>query len=258
MVILNVLMLLVAVAVLLGSAMGAFWGMHAFPGMFGLAWAALALLTLLVAWRRSTRPRLILVALTVLFAMASPLGQRIHERRHFLGLEQEQLAALRGRPAPALAFTHSFNLAPGTELDDYRGRLTVINFWATWCEPCREEIPLLEAFTHSPEGSRVQVIGFTRLQGSSGTQAPADELKRIRTFLEEQGATYPVLVSTNDKTHEAFGVRELPTTVLIDEDGLPVAYGAGAYGAQRVLGQAANLAAGPTPSRDLQEPAARR
>ncbi len=89
-------------------------------------------------------------------------------------------------------------------LSDYRGRKVVVNFWATWCMPCRVELPTLSRFARkNPE---LQVLGLS-------VQSPPDELKRVAADLP-----FPTLI-LDDETGRRLGVNALPSTLVIDEQG---------------------------------------
>lgn len=91
-----------------------------------------------------------------------------------------------------------------------RGRVVVVNFWATWCPPCRLEMPSLQALAERRGDDGVVVLG---LSTDVGPAAP------IREFLDERGITYPV-ARADRATRAAFGgITGIPTTVLLDRDG---------------------------------------
>lgn len=105
----------------------------------------------------------------------------------------------------------------GTTLDgevvrlrDLRGHAVVLNFWATWCGPCRFEMPAIEhiAQTHAQDGLVVLLIN----QGESPDA--------IRAFLEEMGVTQPVVLDEGEIGVKRYRVRGLPTTVFIHPDGM--------------------------------------
>lgn len=126
-----------------------------------------------------------------------------------------------GSPAPAMTLTlmdgQQFSLA------DLRGTIVVLNFWASWCEPCRQEAPLLQEIAMAGEiaGRPVQVVGI-------GLKADNDA--DARAFVQEFGLTYPIGRDTGD-TAGPFGPIQLafhipdryPATVFIDEHGSIVA-----------------------------------
>lgn len=93
---------------------------------------------------------------------------------------------------------------------DLEGRVVVLNFWATWCLPCRAEMPALQALAERHADDDVVVLG---LSTDSGSEAP------IRTFLEERGITYPVGRATREQRLAFGGVRGIPTTLVVDRRG---------------------------------------
>ena len=102
-------------------------------------------------------------------------------------------------------------------LSDYKGKTIFLNFWATWCPPCRAEMPdiqkLYEAYDTEGDNALI-VLGVAGPEiGQEGTE------EEITTFLEEQGYTYPVLMDTSGELFQAYGVSALPTTYMIDRDG---------------------------------------
>jgi len=94
-------------------------------------------------------------------------------------------------------------------LSDYRGQWVVVNYWATWCKPCRKEIPDLSALDQRRED--VQVLGL-----AFEDTDPAE----LRQFLEAYPASYPILTVDVYAPPEALGApRALPTTFLVDPSG---------------------------------------
>jgi thiol-disulfide isomerase/thioredoxin len=95
--------------------------------------------------------------------------------------------------------------------DALRGQVAIVNFWATWCPPCRVEIPALQDLHEEfgPEG--LVVLGLSTDAGGVGA---------VTTFLAERGVTYPVAMA-DAMTRNAFGgVTALPTTFILDRDGV--------------------------------------
>jgi len=93
------------------------------------------------------------------------------------------------------------------QLADYRGRWVILNYWATWCPPCVEEIPELVAYQAAHPEQVVLGINFEVI-----------EAERVRAFAAEAGINYPVL-PTNDGPPDFAQLRGLPTTVIITPAG---------------------------------------
>ncbi|MEK6323196.1 MAG: TlpA disulfide reductase family protein [Acidobacteriota bacterium] len=101
-------------------------------------------------------------------------------------------------------------------LSDYRGRIVVLNFWATWCIPCLTEMPLLASVQHRYATNGVQVIGASADQPK--TQ------KEIPRFISKLKINFPVWVGATTSHMQALGLGEaLPATAIIDRDGKIVA-----------------------------------
>jgi thiol-disulfide isomerase/thioredoxin len=101
-------------------------------------------------------------------------------------------------------------------LEEWQGRTLLINFWATWCAPCRKEMPLLEALQQSADPAELQVIGIA-----------IDRQEPVLRFVGEAGVTYPILAGEGDATQaaEQFGdaFRALPFSVVAAPDGTVLA-----------------------------------
>ena len=123
-------------------------------------------------------------------------------------------AAQTNRPAPDFAL-------PGIDgrtvrLSDYRGKVVLLNFWYTGCEPCREETPALEAAYKKLAPQGFEVIGMNvRANERRGTDGDAD----IRTFVEAHGVTYPVALDSDSQSGRDYQVYVLPTSLMIDREG---------------------------------------
>jgi len=115
-----------------------------------------------------------------------------------------------GEIAPNFAL-HS--LDGGTvRLTNFRGHVVLINFWATWCAPCRVEMPWLVGFDRQYRARGLQVIGVNL--DDAGTSRAA-----IAAFARERGVSYPVLLGDNGVANAYGGVRFMPQTFLIAPDG---------------------------------------
>lgn len=98
-----------------------------------------------------------------------------------------------------------------SDLRPEAGRVMLVNLWATWCGPCRAEIPDLEAVHNQYKGQNFEVIGIS--VDTSGTE------QSVRDFVAEQKMTYPVLLDPEGKSIEVFKTSVIPTSVLVDRSG---------------------------------------
>lgn len=113
-----------------------------------------------------------------------------------------------GEVAPARTMP---NLEGGGEgsLDDYRGKWVLVNFWASWCLPCRDEAPELEQFQRTHRGQNFTVVGIDT-QDLSGDG---------REFVDKYGLSYPQLHDGNGAAAKDFGTTGVPENFLIDPRG---------------------------------------
>ena len=113
-----------------------------------------------------------------------------------------------GRPAPAFEATALQGAKP-VSLQALRGRPVLLNVWATWCHPCREEIPALQQLHHARP--RLAVVGVS-------IDDPGQE-DEIRAFLRGFGASYDIWLDPEQRVSSIFATVGVPTTFLIGADG---------------------------------------
>ncbi len=95
-------------------------------------------------------------------------------------------------------------------LEDYRGKVVLLNFWATWCAPCIEEVPALEAAYRARQGDGFVVLGV------NFQESPTE----IEPFVEALDVTYPILLDTNGQVMKTFRAVGLPVSLLLDGEGV--------------------------------------
>jgi cytochrome c biogenesis protein CcmG/thiol:disulfide interchange protein DsbE len=113
------------------------------------------------------------------------------------------------RPVAPLAALPWLHTDGEGSLADYKGKVVVLNVWASWCEPCREEVPLLQK-THEKISSQGGIVLGVDTQDASG---------EARKFLEEYDATFPSLRDRDRSYGRELGVTGYPETFLIDRSG---------------------------------------
>lgn len=126
-------------------------------------------------------------------------------------------------PAPDFTLTDQY----GNEhtLSDYRGKTVFLNFWATWCPPCRGEMPDIQKLyeDYGSNGGELVVLGLAAPGlGSEG------DLESVTAFLEDNGYTFPVVMDTDGALTYTYGIRAYPTTFMISADGSVYGYVEGA------------------------------
>lgn len=96
-------------------------------------------------------------------------------------------------------------------LEDLRGKVVLLNVWATWCPPCREEIPVLQALHEEHSGEGLHVVGVS--------VDAAGEGDAVRRFAENFGVTFDIWLDPQERVSSSFRVTGVPTTLLIGRDG---------------------------------------
>jgi len=113
-----------------------------------------------------------------------------------------------GKPAPDFEFQSPEGQA--TSLSDLKGKPVLINFWATWCSPCRMEMPYIQQVY-----DEWQEMGLVLLAINIG-ESPS----QVEEFMQSRGLSLPVLLDTEGKVAGQYGIRAIPTTFFIDREGI--------------------------------------
>jgi cytochrome c biogenesis protein CcmG, thiol:disulfide interchange protein DsbE len=161
--------------------------------------------------------RLLILVVLVVVAVVVPAGAALLGRR-------QPVTGLEVRTPPSTVSTAAQAYPPGTpapalrlqgldggrvDLAAFRGRPVVVNFWATWCDPCVREFPLLRAAAASHRPDRLAVVGVLT----------NDRPAAARAFVRRHGATWPVALDPNAATATAWGAVGLPHTFFVRPDG---------------------------------------
>jgi peroxiredoxin len=95
-------------------------------------------------------------------------------------------------------------------LKDYRGKVVFLNFWATWCTPCKEEFPAMERMYEDYKDKGLIILAISIDQGGK---------EGVKAFAEKMNATFPILLSTEGNIKNAYWTWGIPTSFLIDRNG---------------------------------------
>lgn len=112
-------------------------------------------------------------------------------------------------PQPALDFKVVDANEQEVQLSDYRGKIVFINFWATWCGPCKQELPMLEAYYREHQDESFVLLGV------NVSDRPEDAL----AFYEAEGYTFPLAFDPPGNVLIELGARGLPVSLLVDKEG---------------------------------------
>ena len=136
------------------------------------------------------------------------------------GPEEEAAAEEQQAEESAAAAVPNFTIYTGggdaVQLSDFAGRPVIVNFWASWCGPCQNEMPDFEQ-AYADYGDEIE---FVMLNATYGRET----MDSARSFLEESGYTFPVYYDTDADAAAAIGVTAFPTTLFIGPDGTLTAY----------------------------------
>lgn len=112
-----------------------------------------------------------------------------------------------GQPAPDFSL-QSFS-GEQVSLSDHQGDVVMINFWATWCGPCRQEMPILDELYSRYERAGFQLLGVNI----------DDEPQRAKDMIAELGVSFPVLFDNTKEVSELYSVQAMPVSVMVDREG---------------------------------------
>src|SRR5512139_1190623 len=99
------------------------------------------------------------------------------------------------------------------KLSDYRGRVVFLNIWATWCPPCREEMPSMKSLYQRLKGREFEMLGVS---------IDREGERVVRPFAAKYGLTFPVLLDPDGKTQRLYGLTGVPETFIVDKSGVVI------------------------------------
>ena len=158
--------------------------------------------------------KLLLIMMAVLLltgCAAAPMEEKVPETTVPAATEEEK------------TYAPDFAMVDGegneVKLSDFVGKPVILNFWASWCGPCKAEMPDFEE-AYQEYGDEIQFVIVNLTDGRSET------LETAKAFLEDAGYTFPVYFDTQMAGASAYGVNSIPRTYFIDAEGVAVAYAA--------------------------------
>ncbi|MCM2563011.1 TlpA family protein disulfide reductase [Lutimaribacter sp. EGI FJ00015] len=137
----------------------------------------------------------------------------LENRAEIEALRTGDMKKLQFHPAPKAVPAIAFDSESGEEaqLSDYNGKLVVVNFWATWCAPCRKEMPMLDALQDELGGDNFEVVTI-----ATGRNAP----QAMKAFFDEVGVKHlPLHRDANSALARGMGVLGLPVTLILSPEG---------------------------------------
>lgn len=151
--------------------------------------------------RRQGLPNALLVTAIVVVAVAIIFSIVLRQKERFKPV-------LEGSVAPD--FTLPDLKGRMVSLSDYKGKVIFLNFWATWCKPCREEMPSMEVIYNNLNGQNFEILAVS-LDKDAGV---------AERFTRELGLTFPILHDKRGRIKELYKTTGVPETFIIDQDGI--------------------------------------
>ncbi len=151
----------------------------------------------------------ILLALTIIIGGCALIYQKLAAN---YTLDVPTPTTSEGQATAARDFTVEDAEGNAYKLSDFRGKPVVVNFWASWCNPCKIEMPHFQSAWEN-YGDEVEFMMVNLAEGFGDSRAKSS------AFLEEGGFTFPVYYDNNSEAAIAYGMRSVPMTLFVDKDG---------------------------------------
>ncbi|CEO24776.1 cytochrome c biogenesis protein/redoxin [Paraclostridium sordellii] len=135
--------------------------------------------------------------------------------------ESNQSSNNKEEKTKALDFTLYDQYGKEHKLSDYKGKTIFLNLWATWCPPCRDEMPYIEELYKEYNKNTDEVIILGVASPNLGQEGDA---KHVKDFLKQEGYTFPVLLDEGGSLVYQYGISSFPSTFIIDKDGYITQY----------------------------------
>jgi len=143
------------------------------------------------------------VRTVILLILAAAVGYTVYAN----ATRDEKGTVQKGDQAPDFVLT-DIN-GKKHKLSDYKGKGVFLNFWGTWCEPCKKEMPAIEKVGKEYKKKGVEILAVN--VGESNFQ--------VKNFAKQYHLTFPIMIDTNKEVQKAYGIDPLPTTFLINSKG---------------------------------------
>ena len=181
-----------------------------------------------------TNRRITLIAVLGLAASAL-FAQKVADVKPWYSSGLEKLGfTVFPKPQALDDFTVQALAGSPAKLSSQKGKIILLNFWATWCPPCKAEMPAIEKLWKKTKDKAFTVMGVS-VGEQSGT---------VKDFIARQGYSYPIFIDPSGALGTAFGARSIPTTYVLDKTGAAIAgkVGGAAYDSDEAIALFAELA----------------
>ncbi|MFO7848608.1 MAG: TlpA disulfide reductase family protein [Spirochaetia bacterium] len=167
------------------------------------------------------KPFYVLFILMLLFGSVTLLSAQEEEEIENLSEAQETLYregfGVPKTPQEAPDFTLEDLSGNSVTLSELKGKVVLLNLWATWCPPCKEEMPSMEELYGELPRSEFTILAV------AAPNAPRESLEQIESLIEDEGYTFPVLLDEDMEVNQTYGTGSIPTSWIIDPEGMLIA-----------------------------------